>query len=209
MSGAQENPILPAAKPCRERPPLQYLEKRHSNTFFQICRAAGLTCCRKLPASAFSLYYSGFALPASIPLRRIASKNGKMPKNICQTYIILYMPSTFSYGTLPAIPFLPQIRSCIQCRFVLYYGMYTKQNLKEGVRRGDYTGKLRRKAADSQRLCPSVSGKGLQAHKPSPRFSRQQMCRQVPSRIFSTPKTACLLNLSSSCSATSSTSPAR
>ena len=65
---------------------------------------------------------------------------------------------------LPAIPFLPQIRSCIQCRFVLYYGMYTKQNLKEGVRRGDYTGKLRRKAADSQRLCPSVSGKGLQAH---------------------------------------------
>ena len=49
-------------------------------------------------------------------------------------------------------------------RFYAILGIYTKHELKEGVRRGDYRSKPRREAADSQRLRPAISGKGLQTH---------------------------------------------
>ena len=166
MSGAQENPILPAAKShAGERPPLQYLGKASQQYVFPDLPRSRAYPLPQAAGVCFLLYYSGFALPASIPFAPDCIKKREKCQKIYAKHISFYIcQAPFHMALLPAIPFLPQIRSCIQCRFVLYYGMYTKQNLKEGVRRGDYTGKLRRKAADTQRLCPSGSGKGLQAH---------------------------------------------
>ena len=163
MSGAQENPILPAAKShAGERPPLQYLGKASQQYVFPDLPRSRAYPLPQAAGFCFLLYYSGFALPASIPFAPDCIKKREKCQKIYAKHISFYIcQAPFHMALLPAIPFLPQIRSCIQCRFVLYYGMYTKQNLKEGVRRGDYTGKLRRKAAGSQRLCPSVPGKGL------------------------------------------------
>ena len=69
--------------------PCNIWEKRHSNTFFQICRAAGLTRCRKLPASAFSCIIVVLRCLRQFLLRRIASKNGKNAKK--------YMPSIYHF----------------------------------------------------------------------------------------------------------------
>ena len=165
MSGAQENPILPAAKShAGERPPLQYLGKASQQYVFPDLPRSRAYPLPQAAGVCFLLYYSGFALPASIPFAPDCIKKREKCQKIYAKHISFYIcQAPFHMALLPAIPFLPQIRSCIQCRFVLYYGMYTKQNLKEGVRRGDYTGKLRRKAADSQRLCPSVSGRQSRA----------------------------------------------
>ena len=90
MSGAQENPILPAAKShAGERLPLQYLGKASQQYVFPDLPRSRAYPLPQAAGVCFLLYYSGFSLPASIPFAPDCIKNGKNAKK--------YMPSIYHF----------------------------------------------------------------------------------------------------------------
>lgn len=103
------------------------------------------------------------------------------------------MPSTFSYGTSAgnSIFAADSLLHPMSFRVILWYVYQAK------LERGCPPWRLHRQASpQSSGFSAPVSvcfWKRATSAQPSPRFSRQQMCRQVPSRIFSTPKTACFI----------------